>query len=408
MSAIEDKLAFVHIKSHKWQVLQRVTIYSFMIMLLIPFGYGMYKLLMLWDYNYLKHYIEYDIMQGADKLYDYTLSIQDDEIKDIKDLSYFDKQERSAVSALFNPSWKNDAFKSKKPRYSEPTLANVPFSITCIEKNNEGGYDIKEYTAEGIVYNYPSPQKNFPLYSYLTQEEAPKKVYNEAFEYICNDLDGYQLSKGSSDDIISIFPGFNSLLFSYTANKAGYDETHMTSLFHSIDKLHRTKELYYGRTTFDYGYSGMGNIKTDRYTTYYSYKERYFQIQEHPYHQLKKIMFISIGVIIIICSLWLITYFPHIRRKLRLSGYLWITSSKSEVLIFYNYILGIPKIRFISNDKDEMFSYSTSKDGSRILLSNGDIYTIKITPTKNSTINDNCVESIEIGKDGNIFTYYKS
>ena len=80
MSTLEDKLAFVHIKSHKRQVLQRITIYVFFIMMLIPLGYGVYKLLMRWDYNNLKHYIEYDIMQGYDKLYDYTLSIQDDEI----------------------------------------------------------------------------------------------------------------------------------------------------------------------------------------------------------------------------------------------------------------------------------------------------------------------------------------
>lgn len=86
MNTLEDKLAFVHIKSHKRQVLQRVTIYALLIMMLIPLGYGVYKLLMQWDYNNLKHYIEYDIMQGYDKLYDYTLSIQDDEIKDIKDL----------------------------------------------------------------------------------------------------------------------------------------------------------------------------------------------------------------------------------------------------------------------------------------------------------------------------------
>ena len=172
MSTLEDKLAFVHIKSHKRQVLQRITIYVFFIMMLIPLGYGVYKLLMRWDYNNLKHYIEYDIMQGYDKLYDYTLSIQDDEIKDIKDLSYFDKQERSASYALFNPSWKNDAFKSKMPRYSEPYKDNTPFNITCIEKNKDGGYDIKQYAALGIVYNYPSPSKSSPIYSYLTQEEA--------------------------------------------------------------------------------------------------------------------------------------------------------------------------------------------------------------------------------------------
>ena len=134
MSTLEDKLAFVHIKSLKQQVLQRITIYVFFIMMLIPLGYGVYKLLMQWDYNNLKHYIESDIMQGYDKLYDYTLSIQDDEIKDIKDLSYFDKKERSASYALFNPSWKNDAFKSKMPRYSEPYKDNTPFNITCIEK----------------------------------------------------------------------------------------------------------------------------------------------------------------------------------------------------------------------------------------------------------------------------------
>ena len=65
------------------------------------------------------------------------------------------------------------------------------------------------------------------------------------------------------------------------------------------------------------------------------------------------------------------------------------------------------KIRFISNDKDEIFTYSISKDGSRILLSNGEIYTLKVILYENSTISDNCHEYLEIKKDGNLFTYYK-
>lgn len=402
MSTLEDKLAFVHIKSHKRQVLQRITIYVFFIMMLIPLGYGVYKLLMRWDYNNLKHYIEYDIMQGYDKLYDYTLSIQDDEIKDIKDLSYFDKQERSASYALFNPSWKNDAFKSKMPRYSEPYKDNTPFNITCIEKNKDGGYDIKQYAALGIVYNYPSPSKSSPIYSYLTQEEAPKNVYNEAFECICKDWDEYKLSKGSSNDIISILTPS-----SYTANKAGYDKSHTTSLFHSVDRQGRTIELPYDdRGTYVYGTNGMGNVKTDRYTTYYSYSDRYLQIQEHPYNQLGKIMTICIGVVIVLCFISLIICIPHIRKKLRLFGYIWTNDNKSEAIVFYNYMMRSSKIRFICNDKDEIFTYSISKDGSRMLLSNGDILVLKVFTAENPKVSD-AFEYIKIRKDENISTYYK-
>lgn len=400
MNTLEDKLAFVHIKSHKRQVLQRVTIYALLIMMLIPLGYGVYKLLMQWDYNNLKHYIEYDIMQGYDKLYDYSLSIQNDEIKDIEDLSYFDKQERSTSMQLFYPSWKNDAFKSKMPRYSEPSMSNIPFSITCIEKNKDGGYDIKQYEALGIVYKYPSPSKSSPIYSYLTQEEAPKNVYNKAFECACKDLDEYKLSKGSSNDIISILTPS-----SYTANKAGYDKSHTTSLFHSIDGQQRTIELPYGRSTYGYGANGMGNVETDRCTTYYSYRDRYLQIQEHPYNQLGKIMIFCIGAIMALCFISLIICIPHIRKKLRFCGYIWITNDKSKAIVFYNYMLGGSKIRFICNDKDEVFTYTTSKDGSRILLSNGDILALKAFAVKNPRVSD-VFESIEIRKDENS-TYYK-
>lgn len=402
MNTLEDKLAFVHIKSHKRQVLQRVTIYALLIMMLIPLGYGVYKLLMQWDYNNLKHYIEYDIMQGYDKLYDYTLSIQDDEIKNIKDLPSWEKEEKHIGSLLLlGSSWKNDAFKSKMPRYSEPSMSNIPFSITCIEKNKDGGYDIKQYEALGIVYKYPSPSKSSPIYSYLTQEEAPKNVYNEAFECVCKDLDEYKLSKGSNNDIISILTPSG-----YTANKAGYDKSHTTSLFHSIDGQLRTIEFPYGRSTYGYGANGMGNVKTDRYTTYYSYSDRYLQIQEHPYNQLGKIMIFCIGAIMALCFISLIICIPLIRNKLRLSGYIWITNDKSEAIVFYNYILGVPKIRLISNNKDNEFTYSISKDGSRILLSNGDIYTLKVIAVENAANCDN-ITSIELRKGENISTYYK-
>ncbi len=401
MSTLEDKLAFVHIKSHKRQVLQRVTIYAFFIMMLIPLSYGVYKLLMQWDYNNLKNYIEYDIMQGYDKLYDYSLSIQNDEIKDIEGLPYFDKQERSTSMQLFYPSWKNDAFKSKMPRYSEPSMSNIPFSITCIEKNKDGGYDIKQYEALGIVYKYPSPSKSSPIYSYLTDEEAPKNVYSEAFECICKDLDEYKLSKGSSNDIISILTSSG-----YTANKVGYDESHTTSLFYSIDRQGRTIELPYDRSTYSYGYNGRGNVKTNRCTTYYSFEEHYLQIIEHPYNRLGKIMIFCIGAIMALCFISLIICIPLIRNKLRLSGYIWITNDKSEAIVFYNYILGVPKIRLISNNKDNEFTYSISKDGSRILLSNGDIYTLKVIAVENAANCDN-ITSIELRKGENISTYYK-
>ena len=398
MNTLEDKLAFVHIKSHKRQVLQRVTIYALLIMMLIPLGYGVYKLLMQWDYNNLKHYIEYDIMQGYDKLYDYTLSIQDDEIKDIKDLPSWEKEEKPIGSLLLSgPSWKNDAFKSKMPRYSEPSMSNIPFSITCIEKNKDGGYDIKQYEALGIVYKYPSPSKSSPIYSYLTQEEAPKNVYNKAFECVCKDLDEYKLSKGSSNDIISILTPS-----SYTANKAGYDKSHTTSLFHSIDGQQRTIELPYGRSTYGYGANGMGNVKTDRCTTYYSYRDRYLQIQEHPYNQLGKIMAISTGVVMFLCFLCLFICIPHIRKRLRLSGVIWMRDSKYNAIIFQYPMLGKPRIRFISENDDKAYSYTTSKDGNRILLSNGYIYTLCITQCKDN------IESIELRRGETVVTYYDS
>ena len=397
MSTLEDKLAFVHIKSHKRQVLQRVTIYAFFIMMLIPLSYGVYKLLMQWDYNNLKNYIEYDIMQGYDKLYDYSLSIQNDEIKDIEDLSYFDKQERSTSMQLFYPSWKNDAFKSKMPRYSEPSMGNTPFSITSIEKNKDGGYDIKQYKTLGIVYKYPSPSKSSPIYSYLTDEEAPKNVYSEAFECICKDLDEYKLSKGSSNDIISILTSSG-----YTANKVGYDESHTTSLFYSVDRQGRTIELPYDRSTYSYGYNGRGNVKTNRCTTYYSFEECYLQIIEHPYNQLGKIMVISTGVVMFLCFLCLFICIPHIRKRLRLSGVIWMRDSKSNAIIFQYPMLGKPRIRFISENDDKAYSYTTSKDGNRILLSNGYIYTLCITQCKDN------IESIELRRGETVVTYYDS
>lgn len=395
MSTLEDKLAFVHIKSHKQQVLQRITIYVFFIMMLIPLGYGVYKLLMQWDYNNLKHYIESDIMQGYDKLYDYTLSIQDDEIRDIESLHILDKQERTALSALFNPSWKYDAYKARMPRYSEPFVGNIPFCITSIEKNTEGGYDIKTYNAVGIVYKTQTPS-----FEILKEQEKPKKVYDEAFRFLCETFDDYHLSLGCANDIKSLTPN------GYIANKAGYDKTHVTSKFHSIDRQNKTMELPSGRTQEGYGYNGTGEVENSRNKTVYSYEERYLQIQEHPYNQLSKIMIISIGVAMTLCYLCLIIYIPHIRRKLRLSGYIWVTDSKSEAVIFYNNILGRPKVQFINNDNNDIFTYSTSKDGNRIMLSNGDILVLKVCLSEDSA-DGYSVKSIEIRKCENILTYYK-
>ena len=233
-------------------------------MMFIPLGYGVYKLLMQWDYNNLKHYIEYDIMQGYDKLYDYTLSIQDDGIKDIEDLPSWEKKEKSIGSLLLSgPSWKYDAFKTKMPRYSEPS--NTPFSITSIEKNLDGGYDIKTYNAEGIVYKTQAP-----IFEVLKEQEKPKKVYNDAFEYLINEeFNEYKLSKGSSCGIKSLCTPLG-----YTANKKGYDETHITSKFHSVDRQRKTKDLISGYPQGDYGYNGRGNVYNDKNITYYSYSER--------------------------------------------------------------------------------------------------------------------------------------
>lgn len=395
MSTLEDKLAFVHIKSHKRQVLQRVTIYVFFIMMLIPLGYGVYKLLMQWDYNNLKHHIEYDIMQGYDKLYDYSLSIQDDEIKNIEDLPSWEKEVKSFGSLLLDgPSWKYNAFKTKMPRYSEPSMGKSPFSITCIEKNKDGGYDIKQYEALGIVYKCPSPSKSSPVYSFLTQIDAPKNVYNKAFECICKDLDGYKLSKGSRNDIISILTPF-----AYISNKAGYDEEHTTSLFHSVDRQERTIELPNGSRTFGSGMDARGNVDTDRCTTYYHYSDKYLQIQEHPYNQLGKIMTICIGVVMALCFLCLFICIPHIRKRLRLSGVIWMGDSKSNAIIFQYPMLGKPQLRFISENDDKTYSYTTSNDGSRILLSNGDIYTLCLTQFKDN------IESIELKRGETISTY---
>lgn len=387
MSTLEDKLAFVHIKSHKRQVLQRVTIYVFFIMMFIPLGYGVYKLLMQWDYNNLKHYIEYDIMQGYDKLYDYTLSIQDDGIKDIEDLPSWEKKEKSIGSLLLSgPSWKYDAFKTKMPRYSEPS--NTPFSITSIEKNLDGGYDIKTYNAEGIVYKTQAP-----IFDVLKEQEKPKKVYNDAFEYLINEeFNEYKLSKGSSCGIKSLCTPLG-----YTANKKGYDETHITSKFHSVDRQRKTKDLISGYPQGDYGYNGRGNVYNDKNITYYSYSERYLQIQEHPYNQLGKIMTICIGVGMALCFLCLFICISHIRKRLRLSGVIWMEASKSNAIIFQYPVLGKPRIRFISENDDKEYSYTTSKDGSRILLSNGEIYTLCITQLK---------DNIELKRGETISTYY--
>lgn len=387
MSTLEDKLAFVHIKSHKRQVLQRVTIYVFFIMMFIPLGYGVYKLLMQWDYNNLKHYIEYDIMQGYDKLYDYTLSIQDDGIKDIEDLPSWEKKEKSIGSLLLSgPSWKYDAFKTKMPRYSEPS--NTPFSITSIEKNLDGGYDIKTYNAEGIVYKTQAP-----IFEVLKEQEKPKKVYNDAFEYLINkEFNEYKLSKGSSCGIKSLCTPLG-----YTANKKGYDETHITSKFHSVDRQRKTKDLISGYPQGDYGYNGRGNVYNDKNITYYSYSERYLQIQEHPYNQLGKIMTICIGVGMALCFLCLFICISHIRKRLRLSGVIWMEASKSNAIIFQYPVLGKPRIRFISENDDKEYSYTTSKDGSRILLSNGEIYTLCITQLK---------DNIELKRGETISTYY--
>ena len=64
------------------------------------------------------------------------------------------------------------------------------------------------------------------------------------------------------------------------------------------------------------------------------------------------------------------------------------------------------KIRFICNDKDEIFTYSISKDGSRMLLSNGDILVLKVFTAENPKVSD-AFEYIKIRKDENISTYYK-
>ena len=163
---------------------------------------------------------------------------------------------------------------------------------------------------------------------------------------------------------------------------------------------------YDDRGTYVYGTNGMGNVKTDRYTTYYSYSDRYLQIQEHPYNQLGKIMTICIGVVIVLCFISLIICIPHIRKKLRLFGYIWTNDNKSEAIVFYNYMMRGSKIRFICNDKDEIFTYSISKDGSRMLLSNGDILVLEVFTAENPKVSD-AFEYIKIRKDENISTYYK-
>ena len=89
-----------------------------------------------------------------------------------------------------------------------------------------------------------------------------------------------------------------------------------------------------------------------------------------------------------------------------MSGYILVTDSKSEAVIFYNNILGRPKVQFINNDNNDIFTYSTSKDGNRIMLSNGDILVLKVCLSEDSA-DGYSVKSIEIRKCENILTYYK-
>lgn len=384
MNTIEDKLAFISIKSNKRLVLERIIIYVLCVMTMVPLGYGVYKLLMLWDYKKMKYYIEHDIMQGYDKLYDYTVSIQNDEIKNTED---FPLWTRDILS------WEYSAFeKGKMPRYSKPAMGNIPFSFTSIEKS-ENGYDIKKYIAEGIAYKTLTSDWEF-----LKKEDEPANVYNNAFHHLNETFSDYKLLKGSNDDITLLLPPS-----AYIANKKGYNESHISSKFHSIDNKYKESEHYRVHTS---GLKSNGYVETYRSLAYYSYEERYLQIKEHPYNQLGKIILFFTGSVMILSYLCLIIYIPFVKRKLRLSGYIWITEKKSDVIIFQNPILRKSKVRIINVNEDKTFTYSFSKDGSRILLSNGDIYTLKTILSKKNTISRSNIESIEMRTGNEVSIYH--
>ena len=358
--------------------------------MLIPLGYGIYKLLMVWDYNNLKHRIEWDIMNGYDKVYDYELSSYNEyKIENIDKIRHNhgsksgrdDIMSSALLNSLYGVDWLQIAVNRNMLRYSDPP--EEPFRITSIEKNGVGGYDVKQFACLGIGYKTSEPSYTSPIYDYLSDIDDPKQIYSDTFKYLSeNKFSLYNFIDGSSDNIYSIlFPWFKTVSYS----RKGYDEVYTHSLFHYVNS--QDKGGVSGR-----GCKRIERLQWERFECFYEVQEDYLQIYEHPFSPLEDIIKITFSVLIVLSSLILILYFPHIKNNLKLTGQIWVNLPATEALIFLSPIIGKPRIRIIKIDSDNTFTFKYSKDQCKILLSNGEIYSLIIQQ------NDENVECLELRK----------
>ena len=403
MSYLLDNIPFIKISSKKSQLSVHLILLIFIALMVFPLALVVYKTMMSFDKKSLIARIDEKVMRGHNSIYDYNFDLLDDyEIVPLKpvrlkpkmlledgsvnpewrhmDINKYDYVDTIYFFILGDNSLKRIARERGAFRISDPNLIqgrkrylpnNIPFIFVSIEKNYDGGYTIKKRVSLGIGYK----QKDN---GYFFLRDEPRRVYSETIHYLNeNDYSRYHYLDGSMNSILDLLPPE-----AYRVDQ--YDQTHITSKYHSIDRQYRETS---GTSFPSSGSDGTGFVYDERTETYYSDSERFITVVEKRNCKLG-LIFIVVSTLLFLSIIILIFCYdlPSFKRKLQYSGYLWVSEDGENGLIFNISPIGKNELRILDASGERSSKFIFASDYSSIKLSDGRI--MKLSCKHEEGLND--------------------
>lgn len=421
MSYLLDNIPFIKISSKKSQLSVHLILLILIALLVFPIALLLYNTMMSIDRKSLIARIDEKVMRGHNSIYDYRIDLLDDyEIVPLKpvrlkpkmlledgsvnpewrhmDINQFDYVDTSYYFITGDNSLKRIARERGAFRISDPNLIqgmkrylpnNIPFVFVSIEKNYDGGYTIKKRVSLGIGYK----QKDN---GFFILRDEPRRVYSEAIDYLNkNDYSRYHYMEESLNSILDLLPPE-----AYRVDQ--YDQTHITSKYHAIDRQYRETN---GNSFPSSGSDGTGLVYDDRTETYYSDSERFITVVEKRNCKLG-VALIVVSALVFLSFIILILCFdlPSFKRKLQYSGHLWISNDGKTGLIFIIGPFGKKELRILDSSGERSIEFIFASDFSSIKLSDGRI--MKLSNTHEEGMNEKLL-LVELNEIKTLYKSYK-
>lgn len=247
MNSFLDIIPFVKVRKKNYSLALYWSFFIIISFLIFPLNWLLYASIMKYDYNKLKHYIEFDVLDGCPSIFDYSTNFSDnyiistfvgDRVKlSLGDGSSFfydysnhfsnDDMINQTAELLHKQSRGLSSFDMVKSLAKERLMAgfvtpsselssSFPYKFMAISKNEYGGYSVISETALGIGCKHIDNIK-------------PNLLFESGVAYLKN----HQYNTYTYD--INGINKITMLLPSKSYPIAKYDEKHLVSKYHSLD-----------------------------------------------------------------------------------------------------------------------------------------------------------------------------